>query len=64
MRRAKMYGLILARKKAGLTQSQLAEAIGVRKNAISCYETGERYPAPKIRDRLEKYFGCEFKELL
>ena len=64
MKRTPMYGLIIARKKAGITQTKLGEAVGVHKQAISCYETGERYPAPKIRERLAEYFGCEFKELL
>lgn len=34
--------LITAREKAGMTQEQLAEAVGVQPNSIHRYEAGER----------------------
>lgn len=44
------------RLKAGLTQSQLASAIGVSKNAISAYENGEYNPSLEVAIQLSRFF--------
>lgn len=55
------------RKAAGYSQSQLAEASGVRKRAIQCYESGERdinkANATTLK-RLADTLGCRMDELL
>ncbi len=43
-----------ARLKAGLTQAQLAEKIGVRQNMISDYELGRRTYSDAMAKRLSK----------
>ena len=43
-----------ARLKAGLTQAQVAEKVGVRQNMISDYERGRRRFSPAMARRLSK----------
>lgn len=45
-----------AREAAGLSQSQVAEAVGISGNTISYYETGSREPGPGNRDKLVQFF--------
>jgi len=40
-----MLNMKLARIKSGLSQSELADLIGVKSNIISRYETGVNYPS-------------------
>ncbi len=44
------------RKKAGLTQAQLGERVGVTKSVISFYEQQERSPSPNVLIRLSEVF--------
>ena len=39
------------RKKMGMTQKQLAEAIGVFEPSIRLYELGKRTPSKRVIDR-------------
>lgn len=53
------FGLALkiARLRRGLTQLQLARALGVREDIITYIETGRRTPTPELRERLEALLG-------
>jgi ribosome-binding protein aMBF1 (putative translation factor) len=46
--------LSAARLKAGLSQSQLAEKLGIRQNMISDYERGKRRLSPAMAKRIAK----------
>ena len=46
--------LSAARLKAGLSQSQLAEKLGIRQNMISDYERGKRRLSPSMAKRIAK----------
>lgn len=57
------------RKTRGLTQIQLADALGVERASISNYETGRRYPHLQQLEQIAKilgvsleYFGVETNE--
>lgn len=55
-------GLIrLARDKAGLTQSELAERAGASQQAISAYETGRKEPTLPTLQRLAAAAGFEMR---
>jgi DNA-binding XRE family transcriptional regulator len=56
-------GLKRARKARGLTQEQLAESLGLRRDSIADLETGIVHPASSLRRILMAYFGCRFEEL-
>ena len=56
--------LRLARTKAGLTQSALAEQAGVAQSLISAYETGRRQPTLPTLLRLLAAAGFELRTRL
>lgn len=52
------------RETAGLTQTALAEKVGVSQQAVSFWETGERYPRTADLPRLASVLGVTVDELL
>lgn len=52
-----------ARKKAGLTQKELAEKLGVDQSAVSFWETGKRAPRGAKLLRLADVLNCTIDEL-
>lgn len=48
---------------AGLTQSELAAAIGVSKNAVSSFERGQYYPSARHAALLCDVLDVSFEEL-
>lgn len=53
-----------AREKSGLTQRDLAVAIGVDQSAVSLWEIGKTQPRAKLLPRLAEILGCTVDELL
>ena len=62
---AKHLGRILThfREKAGLTQKQVAEKMGMTQERISQYETGYRSPNFKNRMMLARIYNCDIMDL-
>ena len=52
------------RKKARLTQDELASYLGVTKASVSKWETGQSYPDIELLPRIATYFGATVDELL
>lgn len=52
------------RLKAGWTQAQVAEHLGVQPSAVTMWETGERKPNIIMLKRLAELFNCTTDELL
>lgn len=48
----------------GLTQAQLAEAVGCLQKDISRYEHGTRNPKPQILAKLAKALDCKMEDLI
>ena len=48
------------REKNGMTQTELAEKIGVSKSVISAYEKGIRKPSQKVLELIADTFGVSF----
>ena len=46
------------RKRKKLNQYKLAELVGVKQGAISCYERGERVPSLKVALKLADVLEC------
>ena len=52
------------RKKKGLTQEELAEAIFVSRTAVSKWESGRGYPSIDSLKSIAKFFSVSIDELL
>ncbi len=52
------------RKKAGLTQKDLAELMGVTQSSVSAWETGNNDPCLKKLLRLAELLGCRPEDLI
>ena len=52
------------RKKAGLTQKDLAELMGVAQSAVSAWETGINDPCLKKLLRLAELLDCRPEDLI
>ena len=63
---AKIFGSNMQnkRKNANMTQLKLAELIGVTRQAISKYETGESFPDISIVIKIAKIFKTSIDELV
>lgn len=53
-----------AREKAGLTQKEVAEKLGVDQSSVSFWETGKTFPRAFILSRLSEIYCCPIDELL
>jgi len=51
------------RKAAGLSQTDLARAVGASRNTITAIETGQFCPSAYLAYLLCEYFKCDFKEM-
>lgn len=52
------------RQYAGLTQQQLASAVGVQQKQISAWETGQNEPSIKVLKAMAHALGCTVDDLI
>ena len=52
------------RRASGLTQAELAEALGISKSAVSMYERGNREPELELLQTMADYFHVSVSALL
>lgn len=53
-----------ARIAAGMTQQQLADALGIAQQSVARWETGEREPRVSTLKRIAAALGCDLSALL
>lgn len=58
-----MNGIEVQRKKAGLTQIQLAEAIGVTQANVSIWENGKSLPTADKLKKISEILNCSIEDL-
>ena len=51
------------RKKAALTQAELAEAVGVTQSTVSQWESGTAFPRADKLPKLAEVLGCSVADL-
>lgn len=51
------------RLKKNVSQSQVAESLGITKAAVSQYESGQRIPSDEIKIKLSNYYGVSVQDL-
>lgn len=49
---------------AGMTQQQLADALGVAQQSVTRWETGEREPRVSTLKRIAAVLGCDLRDLI
>ena len=66
MSRAENAGARLAvlRGRAGLTQTSLADLVGINQATVSCWENGRYRPSVGVLPKLSRALGCTVEELL
>lgn len=57
-------GFSSAREKAGLTQREVAEKLGIVQSAISLWETGRTYPKASLLVKVAELYNCSVDDLL
>ena len=57
------YTLVYLRKRAKLTQKELANALGVSLQSIVFWETGRRSPSPESLQKIADYFEVDLEFL-
>ncbi|AEG13897.1 helix-turn-helix domain protein [Desulfofundulus kuznetsovii DSM 6115] len=60
VRNEKMYQL---RLKMGLSQRQVAEAVGISQSSYAMIEGGHRHPRKEVEKKLADFFGVTVDEL-
>lgn len=55
--------LIQLRRNSGLSQQQLADALGLSRSAVGMYETGKREPDMATLRAFSEYFGVDMNTL-
>lgn len=58
-----MNGIERQRKKSNITQSELAQMLGVSQANISQWETGEAFPRADKLPQLAEILGCKIDDL-
>ena len=59
-----MLKLMYQRKKAGLTQEELAEKVNLKKMTILYYEKGSRVPNAQILAQHAEALGCKVDDII
>lgn len=57
-------GLVSERKKAGLTQQQVADELGISDSAVNQWEKGKSFPRTEFLPKLAKLYCCTVDDLL
>lgn len=52
------------REKAGMTQKEVAEKIGVGQSSVSMWEIGKSTPQTKLLIKIAELYGCSVYEIL
>lgn len=58
-----MRGITFYRKKLGMTQQELAQAVGVSQGTICQYENGQRTPTVPMFAKIAQVLGVSMDEL-
>lgn len=59
----KLAGLAPRRKLVGLTQAQLAEALGVERATVTMWEIGSNWPSARVLPQIADLLLCSIDEL-
>lgn len=55
--------ILSLRKEHGITQKELAKALGVTRQLVCNYETGDCKPGDEVKKKIAEYFNVSIEEL-
>lgn len=58
-----LAGVAPRRRSAGLTQQELADAVGISRSLVAMIETGQAWPISSILPAMAEMLGCSIDEL-
>ena len=58
-----MTGLRTMRRRAGLKQYELADRLGVTRQAVNAWELGRAVPSSKKMPQIAQTLGCQLEDL-
>ena len=59
----RLAGLVPMRELAGISQAELARRLDVSRQAVSSWESGEKWPTPDRLPQIAGILGCSIDEL-
>ena len=59
-----MLNLKIMRIRKRMTQTELANKVGVSQNSLSLYETGLRFPRRMIFEKLAEILECDIRDIV
>lgn len=59
-----MKNIKAMRREKEMTQAELAQKVGIRRESIARYESGERIPNAEIAAKIAKELDCTVEKLL
>ncbi len=59
-----MLNLKIMRIRKRMTQTELANKVGVSQNSLSLYETGLRFPRRMILEKLAEILECDIRDIV
>ena len=59
-----MLNLKFMRIRKRMTQTELANKVGVSQNSLSLYETGLRFPRRMILEKLAEILECDIRDIV
>lgn len=59
-----MLNLKIMRIRKGMTQTELANKVGISQNSLSLYETGLRFPRRMILEKLAEILECDIRDIV
>lgn len=62
-KRTKLEGLQPRRKRSGMTQADVAEALGIERATVGMWETGTSWPSARVLPDLAGLLCCSIDEL-
>ena len=58
-----LAGVAPRRRAAGLTQQELADALGISRSLVAMIETGQAWPSAAFLPAMAEVLGCSIDEL-
>ena len=59
-----MLNLKIMRIRKRMTQTELANKVGVSQNSLSLYDTGLRFPRRMILEKLAEILECDIRDIV